>query len=343
MRRIRRKKQRRVLVVFTLSLLLCLCVGYAAFSTNLNIMAKGNIKEKSRVIQSWTYTDTGDFHSSFYKENIVSVTFLDNNDVPSNATESFNVSEDKEHGGVIAYVIPNNEDNTKYDLYIGANGGVIANTNSSYLFYKFKEIKTINFNNNFDTNSVINMRSMFAGCYDLIDIDVISLDTKNVTDMAGMFYSCKSLKSLDLSDFNTSNVTSMSGMFSMYDFINMETSLTSLNLSGWDTSNVTSMRDMFAYNSNLTEIIGIESFNTSNVANMHGMFYSCKSLTELNLCSFDTSKVYIGTNDVHDGVSNMFSGTNNLIKIKVGTGWNIDDDALSFASSKAAGVTRGEC
>ena len=69
-------------------------VGYAAFQTNLRITAKGNVKEKSRVIQAWSSTDQTDFHSDYYKQNIVSAEFLDNVDVPSNATESWNVSED---------------------------------------------------------------------------------------------------------------------------------------------------------------------------------------------------------------------------------------------------------
>ena len=121
----RRKKQKKLLIIVSLSLLLFLCVGYAAFSTSLTITARGNIKENTRVIQAWSSTDQTDFHSDFYKENIISVTFLDNNNVPSSATESWNVSEDQENGGVIAWVIPNNYDSTKYDLYIGANGGVI--------------------------------------------------------------------------------------------------------------------------------------------------------------------------------------------------------------------------
>ena len=44
--RYRRKKQRRILIISSLSLLLFLCVGYAAFSTNLSLRAKGNIKHK---------------------------------------------------------------------------------------------------------------------------------------------------------------------------------------------------------------------------------------------------------------------------------------------------------
>ena len=136
-----KRKQRKILIITSLSLLLFLCVGYAAFSTNLSITAKGNVKEKSRVIQSWEETSQTDFHSDFYKENIVSVTFLDNNNVPSNAAESWNISEDQKHGGVLAWVIPNSSDNTKYDLYIGAKDGVIANEDSSFLFYNFQNVK----------------------------------------------------------------------------------------------------------------------------------------------------------------------------------------------------------
>ena len=45
MRRRQLKKQKQIIIIGSLSLLLCLCVGYAAFSTNLSITAKGNIKE----------------------------------------------------------------------------------------------------------------------------------------------------------------------------------------------------------------------------------------------------------------------------------------------------------
>ena len=41
----RKNKQRKILIIGSLSILLFLCVGYAAFSTNLSLTAKGNIKE----------------------------------------------------------------------------------------------------------------------------------------------------------------------------------------------------------------------------------------------------------------------------------------------------------
>ena len=45
MRRRQMKKQKRIIIVSSLCLLLCLCVGYAAFQTTLSITAKGNIKK----------------------------------------------------------------------------------------------------------------------------------------------------------------------------------------------------------------------------------------------------------------------------------------------------------
>lgn len=42
----RRKKQKKIIIITSLSLLLFLCVGYAAFSTTLSLKAKGNIKQK---------------------------------------------------------------------------------------------------------------------------------------------------------------------------------------------------------------------------------------------------------------------------------------------------------
>ena len=44
--RYRRKKQKKLIIIGSISLLLFLCVGYAAFSTNLKVMTKANIKDR---------------------------------------------------------------------------------------------------------------------------------------------------------------------------------------------------------------------------------------------------------------------------------------------------------
>lgn len=313
MRRYRRKrKNNKIIIIGSLSLLLCLCVGYAAFQTNLTIIAKGNIKEKSRVIQAWDGNSQTDFHSDFYKENIVSATFLDNANVPSNATESWDVSEDNK-GGVKAWVVPNNDDSTKYDLYIGANGGVIANEISWMLFFNMLALESINFNDNFDTSNVIDMSWMFAGS--------------------------NSLTSLDLSGFDTSNVQSMRGMFTRWDPIANAFGSSSLqNIifgDNFTTKNVTNMGDMFSGFRGTS--LDLSNLDTSNVVDMYHMFNGCTNLEELNLCSFNTSKV--------TDMRGMFMNTLNIKNIYTGINWIItgSDTTDLFANSGVSSVTTGQC
>lgn len=332
----RRNKQKKLLIIGSLSLLLFLCVGYAAFQTNLNITAKGNIKENTRVIQAWEYQATTDFHSDYYKQNIVSVTFLDNNNVPSNAAESWNVSEDKENGIVMAWVIPNNDDNTKYDLYIGAKGGVIANEDSSWLFYNFVNVNFIDFNSNFDTSNTYNMANMFKDCLSLVTLDVSSINTHNVTDMMNMFgiseenYSKSKLKQIiGLKNFDTGKVINMQGMFVR------NSSLTELDLSNWNTSNVTNMSWMFQQCTSLINL-NLSNFNTSKLEEMRGMFHSV-GLETINLCSFDT-------NNVTD-MRLLFQFTSNVNKIYVGSKWTTSnaDTYNIFDHSNVSSVTTGQC
>lgn len=292
-RREKRSKRKKAVIVSTLCLLFVMTAGYAAFQTNLSITAKGNIKEPSRVIRSWTGTSQEDFHSDYYKENIVSATFLDTNQVVSNATESWDVSEDGK-GGVKAWVVPNTEDTTKYDLYIGANKGVIANEDSSGLFYNFTNITSINFGKNFDTSNVVNMATMFAGCNSLISLDLSFFDTKNVTSLEDIFVDCFSLTTINLSGWNTSNVKNMRGSFYR------NTSLTTINLRSFDTSNVTNMRAMFMGAINLTEI-DLCNFDTRNVKTMMDMFANTNNL----------EKVIVGSNwtTANADTANMFNGS----------------------------------
>ena len=324
MRRIgrhRRGKQKKILIIGTLSLLLFLCAGYAAFSTNLGITAKGNIKEKSRVIQAWDANSGTDFHSDFYRQHVVSATFLDNNNIPSNATESWNVSEDKENGAVMAWVVPNNNDNTKYDLYIGAPAGVIANEDSSYLFYDIPSLRTIDLNNNFDTKNSKKMNNMFASYYEGSTLEhregsltniygLDSLDTSNVESMRAMFRYTSHLSEIDLSKFKTSNVVDMFAMFEL-------SGVKKLDLSSFDTRNVINMGWMFSMCNSLTEL-NVSTFNTSKVTQMDGMFAALK-VNKIDLSHFDTSNVI--------NMSYMFgsSSSSNLALVSEITGlehWN---------------------
>ena len=257
------------------------------------------------IIQSFDSYSNEDFHSSNYKEKIKTVTIVNNKNIPANKIDSFDVSANKD-GSVMAWLLPNESDASMYDLYIGGNGGVIANQNSSYLFYRFYNIDSMNLDL-LDTSRVTNMSYMFSGCSSLTNLNLKNFDTSKVVDMSFMFSSdfatfdsyskFMNLINLDLSNFNTSNVTNMEGMF------NNCRKLTDLNLSSFNTSKVTNMGGMFNECHSLTTL-DLSNFNTSNVTTFYtsfeygnrlvfdvGIFDGCSQLNYLDIRNFDFSKI----------------------------------------------------
>ncbi len=223
--------------------------------------------------------------STYYAiDDITKITFLDTLEkAPKNAWD-YSARKDR---SVLAWL-----DGTH--LYIGADGGVIAGEDASYMFVKkknlfaphedsFHKIKEIVFHN-FDTSRVIDMQYMFANCKSLLHLDLSGFDTAMVTNMAYMLYSCTSLPSLDVSGFDTSRVTNMAGMFWGC------TSVDRLDVSGFDTTQVTGMEYMFA-NCNALKNLDISGFDTAMVTNMKYMFSNCNSISLLDVSRFDTSRV----------------------------------------------------
>ena len=210
----------------------------------------------------------------YMRKDVKTLTFQSSlQNVPSSA---WDVSEAGD-GSVLAWM-----DNG--DLYVAADGAIAPNSNASWLFHKFVNLKTINFGNCFVTSSVTQMSGMFAGCSSLTGLDLSCFETSAVTDMYGVFSSCGSLTHLDLTSFDTSNVTDMSSMFGGCR------SLTSLDLTSFDTSSVTDMGSMFDDCMSLPHL-NLTSFDTSKVTDMAFMFSGCNSLTRLDLSNFDTSNV----------------------------------------------------
>ena len=108
--------------------------------------------------------------------------------VPEEVLGSMDLSE-KQNGSVMAWYT-DTDNNGRYEMTIGQDGGVVANPNSSYLF---------------------------------CDLDLVTgldnLYTTGVTDMSNMFrnYSLKGQDLLDLGDnFDTSSVKKMNGMFANF-------------------------------------------------------------------------------------------------------------------------------
>ena len=246
------------------------------FKAKLNIVGSQNTRMMA----------TNEYYGSLWKKKqstVTKIVFQDSINKIEGESESWDISS-AENKTVMARLVPNTDDTTTNTLYIQGNGGVVANYNSSYLFYNFSKLTEIENVNLLDTSNVINMRAMFYECNRLTNLDVSKFDTSKVTNMDSMFFRCINLTSLDVSKFDTSQVTSMNSMFTVCS------SLTSLDVSNFDTSQVTDMDYMFTSCSSLTSL-DVGNFDTLQVKNMREMFLGCSSLTSLDVSNFDTSKV----------------------------------------------------
>ncbi len=174
-----------------------------------------------------------------HKAKITKVVF-ENTLTPHETSEelTYDVSNSQD-GSVMSYLVPNEEDTTKYTLYINSDGKILANENCSSLFDGFYYLQEIEHIEYLDTSNVTNMSYMFTYCENLTTLDITNFYTSNVTSMSNMFENCTSLTILDISNFDTSNVTAMVSMFSGCS------SLTILDISNFDTSNVIDMSWMF--------------------------------------------------------------------------------------------------
>ena len=220
------------------------------FKAKLNIVGSQNTKMLA------TNNYSGDLWNR-KQSTVTKIVFQDSINKIEGESESWDISSAK-NKMVMARLVPNTDDTTTNTLYIQGNGGVIANYNSSDLFYNFSKLTKIE--------------------------NVNLLDTSNVTDMSHMFQSCIKLTNLDLSSFDTSQVTNMGEMFSG------STRLTILDVSNFDTSQITDMSYMFENCSSLT-ILDVSNFDTSNVTNMSYMFKNCSKLTSLDFRKATFDKV----------------------------------------------------
>ena len=220
------------------------------FKAKLNIVGSQNTKMMATNGYSGTLWNNKE-------DTVTKIVFQDSINKIEGESDSWDISSAK-NKTVMARLVPNTDDTTTNTLYIQGNGGVIANYNSSDLFYNFSKLTKIE--------------------------NVNLLDTSNVTDMSHMFQSCIKLTNLDLSSFDTSQVTNMGEMFSG------STRLTILDVSNFDTSQITDMSYMFENCSSLT-ILDVSNFDTSNVTNMSYMFKNCSKLTSLDFRKATFDKV----------------------------------------------------
>ena len=235
-------------------------------------------------------------NGAFRGSDIESLVFVDSKEVPSGAYDMDVSAQD--NGEVVMWWLDEDSDGKK-EVYVGQDGGVIANPNSSYLFYDLDSLELLDLTH-LDTHYVTNMSNMFKYTSAPV-IDVSGFDTSNVTTMNSMFWGLGGATKLDVSTFNTSKVTDMASMFKY------ASSLEEIIIKGIDTTNVTDMNSMFNGIDNI-KTIDLTGLNTSNVENMNNMF-SQSGFTSLDLSSLNTSKV--------TDMSKMFMQCDNLSSLNV--------------------------
>ena len=304
-----------------------------------------------KTIKAYGLADETDFHA--YRNDIVTVTFEDNFLSIAGAVKTWDVSTKKD-GSVQAWIEVNTLETIKdlngnpvaykYDLKIAANGGVNANPDSSYMFYGYKNLKSVNGLNNLKTSNTVDMKYMFYGCDSLEHIDISSFDAKNVKNISNMFGFCYKLKTADLSSLETISLTDISNLFYYC------TSLEEVNLSGTNLSKVETASAIFVdcpvkkinaggiilndkttgifkntYNGRVAlEEISLANANLKNVTDMSRMFENCDNLTYIDLRTLDLSTI--------KNMSYMFSDCDNLETVIFGetSAVNVADMSYMF-------------
>ncbi len=203
------------------------------------------------------------YRSNEYREKILSVSFKNDKNVPSNAIVSWDLSKIQDNT-IIGYLVPSSREGM-YDLVIGADGYINLPANCECLFKGLTNVESYDFTN-VKSNKIFNLSQMFAANKKIKSIDLSNLTSKKVRylystfsgdteletvnftgwdariighGMTYTFYNCENIKTLDLTGLNVSSVQDFSGTF----YHNYE--LTTLNISTWEPIKVKKMNQMF--------------------------------------------------------------------------------------------------
>ncbi len=171
--------------------------------------------EEVKTIKNFGENSTEAFYK--YRDSIVEVSFLDSLEGSDDALYSWNAGE-VPGMGINAWLKLNDNETAgayanRYNLYIGAEGGFCFNSNMSYFFKDFINLKKISGFENISTELLTNAEGIFSGCVKLTDLDLTSWNTSKIITMSRMFYRCHEIKELDLSSFSTESLTSIHYMF----------------------------------------------------------------------------------------------------------------------------------
>lgn len=220
--------------------------------------------------------------------------------------------------------------------------------NASFMFYLAYSSAPVAFSNNFKTNSITTMQSMFQG-FMTPSLDISHFSLENTTTMEGMFSGKEASLSYPVggqyyavseviwpnSILNAPHLTTMKSLFhenhhitklnlpkfispaltdTSFMFFKIDKEITELDVNGLDTQNVEDMSEMFEGLKFDRGSLGgsfAPKFKTTSLKNMYGMFYYM-NVDHLDLTALDVSNV----TNMEYALSNAW-----LITIDL-TGWN---------------------
>ena len=143
---------------------------------------------------------------SVKRSQIGTVTFLDTLEDRPYQTWDVSAAQD---GSVLLWF-----DRAGGDVFIAAEGGVKANSDSSSLFRECTQLSEVNFGENFDVSDVVDFSYLFCGCSALTALDGVNgWNTGNAYDMRAMFRGCSALRYLNANFLTIDNVTNLSEIF----------------------------------------------------------------------------------------------------------------------------------
>ena len=215
------------------------------------------------------------YRTSEWKDKIISVSFENKINVPSNAAIKWDLSFNGDNT-VIGYLTPAKESGM-YNLVIAANGFINLPSDSSRLFEGLTNVKSYDFKN-VKTKYLNNMNYMFKMNKSVVDLDLSGFDTSRLVGMIETFASDNKLVNLNLSGWNP-KLLEIVGAFSSCQ------SLESLDLSGFDVSRVTNFGQLFFLDKSLKSL-NISSWSPNKVKNINNMFHMLSSIDEIDMSNF---------------------------------------------------------
>ena len=219
--------------------------------------------------------------------------------IPQSSIDSWDVSY-QQNSSIMAWYT-DSDNNEKYELFIGQEGGVKANPNSYHAFSGFKNVKYADFSY-LNTSNTTNMEHAFGSIgYNATTLRINGLnklDTSQVTSFNyafdGVGFNSQEVYIGNLSNWNLDSTTDMSNMFYYGAFYSQNTYL---DVSGWDTGNVKYMSHMFHRFGYYSPVFNLDlsNWDTGSATSMEEMFYesgySSTSWSVGNLSGWDLSKV----------------------------------------------------